>query len=624
MGLTYLPYYPKWKIWGGRKSMKKKIVSILVCMLLIGTTIVLVPEDFNVKASGNGGEDGLGLDYDYIYNITQMLSKIIDTAYEEGEIAKGRAFGTEGEHLAANKIRDNMSDLDLYNITPNYLEQIENRPSGFDKYLPSINLTDNLEILSLGVTVNDEVNGTNTTVVDRHIRPLWNWRVLLTPFEYLWPNIDEILEEIESIFGFNTSDNYVYSMIVNESWLTKNVSYENLSLKHVPINTSWFNVVLFNKTEDICDNDSIVDYPSFMHYFLPAFQEYHNFTFGELNSSNAGEKLDWFDEQWDSLPLGGGGDFLYFYEDPEFNPNASDIYPRTKELLDWLEDHPCLDKLFREFILKSREQIEMLLWNLTMPHCKGLVLYDFNDNTYDMNYRPFCALPTLYINGTTGKPINARIDYYNISFWVNQSWSEGVESYNVIGQINGTNSNETVIVGCLYDSWWCQGTADSAIGTGMVLAIAKYFKDHNITPKCNVKFILFSGEEYGARGAYYYEAKHHDENITTMIDLNQLGFSQSNPRLMLNVVINNESINSTVTEITKLTNYINRTGNTSDFRTVNTTEMSYLSDLTPFNENRSISIVGFVKDFSWKLHHRDGRDQNNSVHEEGDVLKYYN
>ena len=114
-------------------------------------------------------------------------------------------------------------------------------------------------------------------------------------------------------------------------------------------------------------------------------------------------------------------------------------------------------------------------------------------------------------------------------------------SYNVIGQVNGTDPTKTVIIGCLYDSWWNQGTADSAIGMAIVLGIAKYFKDHNITPKYNIKFIGFAGEEAGLRGAYNHEAKHpHDEeNVVAFLDLNQVGFDQTGPNpLVLNLMYN--------------------------------------------------------------------------------------
>jgi len=259
-----------------------------------------------------------------------------------------------------------------------------------------------------------------------------------------------------------------------------------------------------------------------------------------------------------------------------------------------------------------------------MPNCKGLILYDFNDNTYDMNYGVFEALPTLHINNSIGEKINASLNDYNISYHINQQWTESIESYNVIGQINGTNPNKTIIISCLYDGWWNQATGDSAIGMAIVLAIAKYMKENNITPKYNLKFIAFGGEEYGMRGAYYYEAKHRNENIPLVIDLNQLGFTQTNPRLTFIIFLSNQSLNSALQAITNETNYRERTGNVTDG-----VNITYSRTGGPVNARafatanlsgvRNCSTMCFAKDSKWLLHHRSGLN-----HTEGDSMKYYN
>jgi Zn-dependent M28 family amino/carboxypeptidase len=235
-------------------------------------------------------------------------------------------------------------------------------------------------------------------------------------------------------------------------------------------------------------------------------------------------------------------------------------------------------------------------------------------------------LPIIYVNRTIGEKIYEKPEDYRIDFSLNQKWNESVESYNVIGQLNGTNPNETVVISCLYDSNWGQGTGDSAIGMAMVLGIAKYMKECNIKPKCNVKFIGFSGEEYGLIGAYYYEAFHRNEKIITVIDLNQLGFTQARPdkRLHLRIYFNNESFNSTIRAIADRTNYVERTGNVSGFGTVFRSYGGPASNALVFADankrgKRSCNTFLFVKDGPWLHHHRDGLK-----HTEGDVLKYFN
>ena len=125
-----------------------------------------------------------------------------------------------------------------------------------------------------------------------------------------------------------------------------------------------------------------------------------------------------------------------------------------------------------------------------------------------------------------------------IDFYVNQQYNSSVESYNVIGTIPGQDPSKTIILSSLMDSWWNQGVADSAIGMGMMLSIAKYFKDNDITPKYNLKFIAFGGEEYGYLGAGSYQSRHESENIVGVIDLNQLGFTQSDPPLTMDLCTN--------------------------------------------------------------------------------------
>jgi len=110
----------------------EKLMVLVVVVLLCLSGMVIINKDLNVEATpeGGGGEDGgVGLDYTYIYNITEELSNVI-SLYPAGMIPKGRAFGTWGEHYTADKIiNKTMNDIGLWNVT---LEQIEDMPSGFE------------------------------------------------------------------------------------------------------------------------------------------------------------------------------------------------------------------------------------------------------------------------------------------------------------------------------------------------------------------------------------------------------------------------------------------------------------------------------------------------------------
>jgi hypothetical protein len=269
------------------------------------------------------------------------------------------------------------------------------------------------------------------------------------------------------------------------------------------------------------------------------------------------------------------------------------------------------------FFLKVRnEEQNMRFWNKNYLNCRGYIDYDFHNETYDMKYREY-VLPVFYVNGSIGKKIIDNIDDYTVDFYLKQQYNDSIESYNVIGQLNGTDPSKTVIIGCLYDSWWCPGTTDSAIGMAIVLGIAKYFTENNITPKYNVKFIGFCGEEYGMRGSKHYEATHKDENIIYMIDFNQLGFIQEDPRPVLEIAANNRRFLSDIWDVAQETNYKERIDDSSDI-TPKYMPIGHISDDRSFASKRpKCKTICFLKN-NWDLHHRCGMN-----YSEGDVLKYF-
>ncbi len=107
----------------------KKIISIIVCMLVCLSSILIMPEKMKVKASGGsgGGDEGIGLDKDFVWSVTENLSRIVHSAYDPGDIRKGRAFGTKGDWYAQNLTADYMGDFNLSGVTLlpiNYINRI--------------------------------------------------------------------------------------------------------------------------------------------------------------------------------------------------------------------------------------------------------------------------------------------------------------------------------------------------------------------------------------------------------------------------------------------------------------------------------------------------------------------
>ncbi len=96
----------------------------------------------------------------------------------------------------------------------------------------------------------------------------------------------------------------------------------------------------------------------------------------------------------------------------------------------------------------------------------------------------------------------------SIEIQFENKWQPSSENKNVIGYIKGKRSDSSIVFSAHYDHLGMQGNAqfpganDNASGTSMILYLAKYFAQHK--PKCNIVFILFSGEEAGLLGSKYF------------------------------------------------------------------------------------------------------------------------
>jgi len=500
---------------------KKLVIHIVIISLILiasySSATGLELDYLDKKTSSNFIDEELTnnfekpLDIQFIYNITENLSNIVFDEYDEdnGEIAKGRAFGTKGEHKAAEIITENMSNVGLLTT----LEKLEKRPDKPDDFI-----TNKLEVLEYNFKINNED-------IESYIAPTWKG-----------PR-DKPTE------------------------LDNNFSYNDLKVIPIPKYPLLYNRKLAKETDD----------------------------------------------------------FLFIDNDLWNDPNAKLPYlDPLKPLLDPLKFY-----MLFHIVTLYKIQLQTTLWYKFYPSCKGLILYDFNEDCHDMiAFTESCkiSLPVIFISNRDGRKILDNIQDSRVDYHLKQRFNTSVESYNVVGEITGENPDKTIILSCLYDSWWCQGTADSAIGMGIIMAIAKYFIENNITPKYTMKFIGFSGEEYMMNGAIYYESTHKDENILYVIDLNQLGFTQEEPRLTFDIVANKLPFLNKVWDVVKRSNYVQRTNNVTDIKAIYWPSGTLPSDALPFAVNRpKCKALLFLKDGGWILHHRDGMN-----HTEGDAFKYFN
>ncbi|MBV9214740.1 MAG: M20/M25/M40 family metallo-hydrolase, partial [Acidobacteria bacterium] len=86
----------------------------------------------------------------------------------------------------------------------------------------------------------------------------------------------------------------------------------------------------------------------------------------------------------------------------------------------------------------------------------------------------------------------------------------GVTSYNMIGEITGTDKkDEVVMLGGHLDSWHsATGATDNAIGCTVMMEAARILKAIGVKPRRTIRVACWSGEEEGLLGSEAYVASH--------------------------------------------------------------------------------------------------------------------
>ncbi|WP_435414677.1 M20/M25/M40 family metallo-hydrolase [Polaribacter aestuariivivens] len=106
----------------------------------------------------------------------------------------------------------------------------------------------------------------------------------------------------------------------------------------------------------------------------------------------------------------------------------------------------------------------------------------------------------------------------SLKFYFKQSCKNlpDAPSFNVVGEIKGTETPENIfVVGGHLDSWDLgDGAHDDGTGIVQSLEVAYLFKKNNIKPKNTIRVVFFMNEENGTRGAKKYAelAKQNKEN----------------------------------------------------------------------------------------------------------------
>ena len=157
------------------------------------------------------------------------------------------------------------------------------------------------------------------------------------------------------------------------------------------------------------------------------------------------------------------------------------------------------------------------------PHTGAM---SYGDTPKDLRI-PACAIST---NGANYLSATLKLQP-NLLFYFNQNCKShpDVQSYNVIGEIRGSESpNKFIVVGGHLDSWDLgDGSHDDGAGCVQSLEVLRLLKKVGYQPKHTIRAVMFMNEENGLRGGnkYAVEAKRKEEFHVFALESDAGGFT---------------------------------------------------------------------------------------------------
>ena len=156
-------------------------------------------------------------------------------------------------------------------------------------------------------------------------------------------------------------------------------------------------------------------------------------------------------------------------------------------------------------------------------------------HTGNMNYGDIPAsqrIPAAAISTNDAELLSAMLTLdKNIKFFFRQNCQQlsEVQSYNVIGQITGSEfPEEYIVVGGHLDSWDLgDGSHDDGAGCVQSMDVLRLLKEIGVKPKRSIRVVLFMNEENGLRGGTKYAevAKQKGENHIFALESDSGGFT---------------------------------------------------------------------------------------------------
>ncbi len=542
-------------------------------MLLITSalTTLIIPEKTHVIAfSEEESKEEMGLDMDYIWTQLGNISNVTYKAYDPADIPKGRSFGSKGGIFTVDLLENELNNnLTLDNVTAEQLQTIDDE---LNNYSSIINVSD----FSLTVnTINGPTYPYDNPIPKKEMFPIAvkKLRKCFWTHNYSFSNAEikpRNMTNLHPIWGDFESNIQISDFeFLNDNYLPLigNVTYvpENGSIPSPE--EQFFQVFLLDdlngvqeKLENITNASGVIIIDSGNPRIADASScSYPVVLIYSDDGDDVKNLLDNYIVVVDNVrSLSRKLTFTYdpdIFREPYF---VIDRIPDYNEFQELSKIRNFFNNLFYNFLIKTSSLypgfqtylvcLQVRTWLLLAhPFCQGIILYDSDDYHFmwSMNTRSMTISypkPVICVNQSVGQYLRDHCDNFTLSGFVNQTYLEekqgapGAIGENIYGNItiNNNPDDAIAIISNRYDGMWGQTAGDSAVGTAIVLGIAKYFKDHpSVKPKYKLTFLFTTAEEYGFHGARYHCDKHSGQNIKYWLIHDQLGFNQEDCKLCL-------------------------------------------------------------------------------------------
>ncbi len=141
-------------------------------------------------------------------------------------------------------------------------------------------------------------------------------------------------------------------------------------------------------------------------------------------------------------------------------------------------------------------------------------------------------IPSSAISTNDSEILSKKLkENHDLKFYLKQNCKqmEDVPSYNVIGEITGTEfPDKYIVVGGHLDSWdLADGAHDDGAGVVQSMEVLRLLKKNGIKPKHSIRVVLFMNEENGLRGGRKYAeiAKQKNEEHIFALESDSGGFT---------------------------------------------------------------------------------------------------